>query len=157
MAASLNKAILIGNLGRDPEMRHSQGGALIASFSLATSEQWRDKASGERKERTDWHQIVVFNEKLAEIAQKYLRKGMKVYLEGEIRTRKYTDRAGVEKYTTEIVLPRFGGRIEMLDSQRNGPPPAGSPDDYGRQSSDGDAGAGGQPPMRGDMDDDIPF
>jgi single-strand DNA-binding protein len=156
MAGSVNKVILVGNLGRDPEVRHTQAGGLIVQLSVATSENWRDKASGERKERTEWHRVVIFNEKLAEVAQKYLRKGAKVYVEGQIQTRKWTDQSGVEKYTTEVVLPRFGGTMTMLDG-RGGD--GGGGGDYGA-----DQGGGGgndrpaaQPPMRGDMDDDIPF
>jgi single-strand DNA-binding protein len=156
MAGSVNKVILVGNLGRDPEVRHTQAGGLIVQLSVATSENWRDKASGERKERTEWHRVVIFNEKLAEVAQKYLRKGAKVYVEGQIQTRKWTDQSGVEKYTTEVVLPRFGGTMTMLDG-RGGD--GGGGGDYGS-----DQGGGGgndrpaaQPPMRGDMDDDIPF
>jgi single-strand DNA-binding protein len=161
MAGSVNKVILVGNLGRDPEVRHTQAGGLIVQLSVATSENWRDKASGERKERTEWHRVVIFNEKLAEVAQKYLRKGAKVYVEGQLQTRKWTDQSGVEKYTTEVVLPRFGGTMTMLDG-RGGEGGGDYNSDYGGASGAG-AGAGGgdraaaQPPMRGDMDDDIPF
>jgi single-strand DNA-binding protein len=155
MAGSVNKVILVGNLGRDPEVRHTQAGGLIVQLSVATSENWRDKASGERKERTEWHRVVIFNEKMAEVAQKYLRKGAKVYLEGQLQTRKWTDQSGVEKYTTEVVLPRFGGTMTMLDGRGGG-------DGGGDYGSDQGGGGGNdrpaaQPPMRGDMDDDIPF
>ena len=156
MAGSVNKVILVGNLGRDPEVRHTQAGGLIVQLSVATSENWRDKASGERKERTEWHRVVIFNEKLAEVAQKYLRKGAKVYVEGQLQTRKWTDQSGVEKYTTEVVLPRFGGTMTMLDGR--GGDGGG---DYSSDYAGGGAGSGdrpaAQPPMRGDMDDDIPF
>ena len=115
MAGSVNKVILVGNLGRDPEFRSTQDGQRIANFSLATSESWRDRNSGERKERTEWHRIVIFNERLAEIAEKYLKKGAKVYLEGALQTRKWTDKDGQERYTTEIVLQTFRGELTMLD------------------------------------------
>ena len=156
MAGSVNKVILVGNLGRDPEVRHTQAGGLIVQLSVATSENWRDKASGERKERTEGHRVVIFNEKLAEVAQKYLRKGAKVYVEGQLQTRKWTDQSGVEKYTTEVVLPRFGGTMTMLDGR------SGGGDSGGDYNSDYGGGGGNdrpaaQPPMRGDMDDDIPF
>jgi single-strand DNA-binding protein len=158
MAGSVNKVILVGNLGRDPEVRHTQQGGLIVNMSIATSENWRDKASGERKERTEWHRVVIFNEKLAEVAQKYLRKGAKVYVEGQLQTRKWTDQSGAEKYTTEVVLPRFGGTMTMLDG-RSGGGGGDAGDEYGGGGGNdrGGSGGGGQPPMRGDMDDDIPF
>src|SRR3989337_919244 len=120
MAGSVNKAILIGNLGRDPEIRSLQDGNRVANLSVATSESWRDKSSGERRERTEWHRVVIFNERLVEVAEKYLKKGAKVYLEGQIQTRKWTDQSGVEKYTTEIVLQRFRGELTMLDSRGGG-------------------------------------
>jgi single-strand DNA-binding protein len=153
MAGSVNKVILVGNLGRDPEVRHTQAGGLIVQLSVATSENWRDKASGERKERTEWHRVVIFNEKMAEVAQKYLRKGAKVYLEGQLQTRKWTDQSGVEKYTTEVVLPRFGGTMTMLDGRGGGD----GGGDYGSDQGGGNDRPAAQPPMRGDMDDDIPF
>ena len=120
MAGSVNKVILVGNLGRDPEVRHTQQGGLIVNLSVATSESWRDKASGERKEKTEWNRVVIFNEKMAEVAQKYLRKGAKVYLEGTLQTRKWTDQSGVETYSTEVVLPKFGGALTMLDGPASG-------------------------------------
>ncbi|MDR1561266.1 MAG: single-stranded DNA-binding protein [Holosporaceae bacterium] len=117
MAGSINKAILVGNVGRDPEVRTAQDGSKIVSFSVATSEYWKDKASGERKERTEWHRIVVFNQNLAEVCEKYLHKGSKVYIEGQLQTRRWQDPNGVEKYTTEIVLSRFRGELTLLDSR----------------------------------------
>src|ERR1700686_4199210 len=120
MAGSVNKVILVGNLGRDPEIRSTQDGMRIANLNLATSESWRDKMSGERKEKTEWHRVVIFNERLTELAEKYLRKGSKVYVEGALQTRKWTDNAGVEKYSTEVVLTRFRGELTMLDGARDG-------------------------------------
>ncbi|MGE3905309.1 MAG: single-stranded DNA-binding protein [Reyranellaceae bacterium] len=154
MAGSVNKVILVGNLGRDPEVRHTQAGGLIVQLSVATSENWRDRASGERRERTEWHRVVIFNEKMAEVAQKYLRKGAKVYLEGQLQTRKWTDQSGVEKYTTEVVLPRFGGTMTMLDGRSGG-----GGGDFGPADDGPDGGGGGAPPPTrgGDLDDDIPF
>src|SRR3989442_15565772 len=118
MAGSVNKVILVGNLGRDPEIRSTGEGLRIANLNLATSESWRDRTSGERKERTEWHRVVIFNERLVEIAEKYLRKGSKIYVEGALQTRKWTDNAGVEKYSTEVVLTRFRGELTMLDPAR---------------------------------------
>jgi len=169
MAGSVNKVILVGNLGRDPEIRSTQDGTRIAHFTLATSESWRDKMSGERKERTEWHRIVIFNERLAEIAEKYLRKGSKVYLEGALQTRKWADNTGQERYTTEIVLQRFRGELTMLDGAggaRGGGVPAegGFGEDYaGAGFGGGDAVATRNvAPARArapvdDLDDDIPF
>jgi single-strand DNA-binding protein len=117
MAGSVNKVILIGNVGRDPETRMSQDGAKIVNFSLATSESWKDKVSGEKKDRVEWHRIVVFNPNLAEICEKYLHKGSRVYVEGQLQTRKWKDQAGVEKYTTEVILGRFRGDVALLDSR----------------------------------------
>src|ERR1700736_6698700 len=114
MVGSVNKVILIGNLGKDPEVRNSQAGDKIVSFTLATSETWNDRASGERKERTEWHRIVVFNEAIADISERFLTKGVKVYVEGQLQTRKWTDRGGQEHYTTEVALPRFKGEMTML-------------------------------------------
>ncbi len=149
MAGSVNKVILVGNLGKDPEVRMSQDGLKIVSLSIATSEQWRDKATQERKERTEWHRVVIFNDKLSEIAEKYLRKGAKVYLEGQLQTRKWTDQAGQEKYTTEVVLSRFKGELTMLDGGKS----AGG--EYGALESPSMGTA--LPPMGGDIDDDLPF
>ena len=154
MAGSVNKVILIGNLGRDPEVRHTNDGLPIVNMSLATSESWRDKASGERRERTEWHRVVIFNEKLGEVAQKYLRKGSKVYLEGQLQTRKWTDNQGVEKYSTEVVLQRFRGELTMLDTR------GGGGESYGEQygGSQGAAAPAAAPAApNDDLDDEIPF
>lgn len=163
MAGSVNKVILVGNLGRDPEIRRNQSGEPIANLRIATSETWKDKATGDRKERTEWHTVVIFNENLAKIAEQYLRKGSKVYVEGQLQTRKWQDKDGVDRYTTEVVLQRFRGEITLLDSQRNGPPPADDPDQYGTTTTR-DASAGGNAyadrktgTYAADLDDDIPF
>ena len=120
MAGSVNKVILVGNLGRDPEVRSTQDGRKIVNLSVATSESWKDKSSGERREKTEWHRVVIFNENLAGIAERFLKKGSKVYLEGQIQTRKYTDQAGVEKYSTEVVLQNYRGELTLLDSRGAG-------------------------------------
>jgi single-strand DNA-binding protein len=162
MAGSVNKVILVGNLGRDPEIRSTQDGMRIANLNLATSESWRDKMSGERKEKTEWHRIVIFNERLTELAEKYLRKGSKVYVEGQLQTRKWTDNAGVEKYSTEIVLTRFKGELTMLDGARDGARGGGA-GDPGYDEGYGDpAPRSAASPARGrtataDLDDEIPF
>ncbi len=156
MAGSVNKVILVGNLGRDPESRQMQDGNPVVNMSLATSESWRDKNTGERREKTEWHRVVIFNERLAEVAQKYLRKGSKVYIEGQLQTRKWTDQSGVEKYSTEVVLQRFRGELQMLDRAGEG---GGGGGDYNQDRSSGggpDDGGGGAPPA-GNLDDDIPF
>ena len=152
MAGSVNKVILIGNLGRDPEVRHTNEGVPIVNMSLATSESWRDRASGERRERTEWHRVVIFNEKLGEIAQKYLRMGSKVYLEGQLQTRKWTDQSGVDKYSTEVILNRFRGELTMLDTR-------GGSDSYGEQYDESQAPAPASAPAGSgdDLDDEIPF
>ena len=158
MAGSVNKVILVGNLGRDPEVRHTQDGSPVVNMSLATSESWRDKNSGERRERTEWHRIVIFNDRLGEVAQKYLRKGSKVYLEGQLQTRKWTDQSGVEKYSTEVVLQRFRGELTMLDTRGGGEGAAAG--NYGEAAAVGaGVGAGGAEPAGagGDLDDEIPF
>jgi len=166
MAGSVNKVILVGNLGRDPEIRSTQDGMKIANLSLATSETWRDRNSGERRERTEWHRVVIFNEKLCEVAEKYLRKGSKVYIEGALQTRKWTDQSGVEKYTTEVVLQRFRGELTMLDGRQDGGGGGGYSDDgpgggFGGGSSGGSGGQGGGfgggGSGGGDLDDEIPF
>ncbi|MCT6856229.1 single-stranded DNA-binding protein [Bombella pollinis] len=120
MAGSVNKVILVGNLGRDPETRNTQSGSKIVNLAIATSDTWNDRNSGERRERTEWHRVVIFNERVGEVAERYLRKGRKVYIEGELRTRKWTDQQGVEKYTTEVVIDRFRGNLVLLDGQRSG-------------------------------------
>ena len=120
MAGSVNKAIIIGHLGKDVEVRSTQDGKQVASLSVATSESWRDKSSGERREKTEWHRVTIWNEKLGEVAEKYLRKGSKVYVEGQIETRKWTDNAGVERYSTEIVLRPYRGVLVLLGDPRNG-------------------------------------
>ncbi|WP_341701937.1 single-stranded DNA-binding protein [Ferrovibrio sp.] len=166
MAGSVNKVILVGNLGRDPEIRSMQSGEEIAQLSLATSETWRDKASGERKERTEWHRVVIFNENLVKVAKQYLKKGSKIYIEGSLQTRKWTDKDGQEKYTTEVVLQRFRGELTMLDGRGEGGGGGsyGGGDDYGSGgggfgggSSGGGRSGGGAPPRRDDLDDEIPF
>jgi single-strand DNA-binding protein len=166
MAGSVNKVILVGNLGRDPEVRNMPSGGMVVNMSVATSENWRDKASGERKERTEWHRVVIFNDKLGEIAQKYLRKGSKVYVEGQLATRKWTDKDNQERYSTEVVVPRFGGTLTLLDSRGGGGMGEGADDDGGvydeGASRGGGARSGGaaRPAARGgksDLDDDIPF
>ncbi|MGI4747550.1 MAG: single-stranded DNA-binding protein [Janthinobacterium lividum] len=135
MAGSVNKVILVGNLGKDPEVRNAQNGTKIVTFTLATSETWNDKASGERKEQTEWHRVVIFNEHLGGIAERFLKKGKKVYIEGALQTRKWTDQSGVEKYTTEVVLTRFRGELTMLESGRG--------DEGGGDSGYGGGGGGG--------------
>jgi single-strand DNA-binding protein len=147
MAGSVNKVILVGNLGRDPEVRRMTSGEPVVNLSVATSENWRDKASGERKERTEWHRVVIFNENLAKVCEQYLHKGSKVYLEGQLSTRKWTDKDGVEKYSTEVVLNRFRGELVMLDARGEGGAPRVA-------SGNGDAPASFD---RGEMDDEIPF
>ncbi|MBS1016380.1 single-stranded DNA-binding protein [Acetobacter persici] len=120
MAGSVNKVILVGNLGKDPEVRTSQNGMKIVSFSIATSDTWNDRASGERRERTEWHRVVIFNDRLADVAERFLRKGRKVYLEGALQTRKWTDQSGQERYTTEVIVERFRGELVLLDSRSGG-------------------------------------
>jgi len=160
MAGSVNKVILVGNLGKDPEVRRMQNGNPVVNLSVATSESWRDKATGERKEKTEWHRVVIFSEGLAKVAEQYLKKGSKVYIEGALQTRKWTDQAGVEKYSTEVVLQGFNSNLTMLDGARGG-------SGFGGEDS-GDFGSSGpsSAPRRAvaaagarnaDMDDDIPF
>jgi len=139
MAGSVNKVILVGNLGRDPEVRRMTSGEPIVNLSVATSESWRDKTSGERKERTEWHRVVIFNENLAKVAEQYLRKGSKVYLEGQLATRKWTDKDGVEKYSTEVVLQGFNSTLTMLDGRSGG----GGGDEMAEAGAGGGAGYGG--------------
>jgi single-strand DNA-binding protein len=163
MAGSVNKVILVGNLGRDPEIRSTQDGTKVANLSLATSESWRDKNTGERKERTEWHRVVIFNERLVDVVEKYVKKGSKLYVEGALQTRKWTDNTGAEKYSTEVVLQRFRGELTMLDGRGGGGGGGiggSSPDDMG--SSGSGSGGGGMGGSRGggssqDLDDEIPF
>lgn len=174
MAGSVNKVILVGNLGKDPEVRNSQDGSKIVNFTLATSETWNDRASGERKERTEWHRVVVFNDRIGEVVEKYVKKGAKVYVEGTLQTRKWTDQSGQERYTTEVVIGRFNGQLTMLDGRN-----AGAEGGMGGGGGEGgsftpreraparEASGGDRPAARGpswdtpkrsnDLDDDIPF
>ena len=131
MAGSVNKVILVGNLGKDPEIRRTQDGRPIANLSVATSESWRDKATGERKEKTEWHRVVIFNEGLCKVAEQYLKKGAKVYLEGQLQTRKWTDQSGADKYSTEVVLQGFNSNLTMLDGRSGGSGGFGSDDSAG--------------------------
>ena len=168
MAGSVNKVILVGNVGKDPEVRTSQDGTKIVNFSLATSETWTDRASGERKERTEWHRVVVFNDRIGEVVEKYVRKGSKLYVEGSLQTRKWTDQSGQEKYTTEVVIGRFRGELTMLDGARGGEG-AGEGGGYqprerapaARAAAPRSGGGGGPswdaPKSGGDLDDEIPF
>jgi single-strand DNA-binding protein len=162
MAGSVNKVILVGNLGADPEIRRTQDGRPVANLRVATSDSWRDKATGERKERTEWHRVVIFNENLCRIAEQYLKKGSKVYLEGALQTRKWQDQSGQDRYSTEVVLQGFRGELTLLD--RAG---SGSGGDFGADDAGGDFGSSGPSAprkvaataggKRGDMDDEIPF
>ncbi|KAA0124638.1 single-stranded DNA-binding protein [Methylobacterium sp. P1-11] len=142
MAGSVNKVILVGNLGRDPEMRRLGSGDPVCNLRLATSESWKDKATGERKEKTEWHSVVIYNDNLARVAEQYLRKGSKVYIEGQLQTRKWTDNSGVEKYTTEVVLQRFRGEMTILDGRGGGGDFAGEEEGSGQISRGGDFGGG---------------
>ena len=184
MAGSVNKVILVGNLGKDPEVRNTQTGSKIVNLTLATSETWNDRASGERKERTEWHRVVIFNERVADVAERFLKKGSKIYVEGSLQTRKWTDQSGQERYTTEVVIAAFNGNLTMLDTRSGG----GGGGDYGGGETEGGAsatgggysrdrapaaarapaggggGAGGgsggpswDAPKGGDLDDEIPF
>jgi len=167
MAGSVNKVILVGNLGRDPEIRSTQDGTKIANLSLATSENWRDRNTGERRERTEWHRVVIFNDRLVDVVEKYLRKGSKIYIEGQLQTRKWTDQQGVEKYTTEVVLQRFRGELTMLDGRQDGGGggygdsggPGGGGGGFGGGGSGGGGFGGGSGGGGGgsDLDDEIPF
>jgi single-strand DNA-binding protein len=184
MAGSVNKVILVGNLGKDPEVRSTQDGSKIVNLTLATSETWNDRASGERKEKTEWHKVVIFNDRTADVAEKYLKKGAKVYVEGSLQTRKWTDQGGQERYTTEVVIGRFNGALTMLDTRSGGGEGGGG--GYSGGSSEGGGGGGGSSytprerapaaarpasggarggsggpswdaPKGGDLDDEIPF
>ena len=154
--AGVNKAILIGNLGRDPELRYTKNGQAVANFTLATSESWNDKSSGERVEKTEWHRVVIFNEHLLGVAEKYLHKGSKIYLEGQLQTRKWTDQQGQERYSTEVVLQRFRGELTMLDG-RSGGREEGESASYGDEQGGGGVSAGAPPSSGGALDADIPF
>lgn len=158
MSGSVNKVILVGNLTRDPETRNAQSGSKIVNLSVATSESWKDRASGERKERAEYHRVVIYNERLADVAERFLRKGRKVYLEGQLQTRKWSDQSGQERYSTEIVLDRFRGELTLLDSNRdsdegqsNRPAPQRQSGQQSSQSSGWDA------PSGDDFDSEIPF
>jgi len=178
MAGSVNKVILVGNLGRDPEVRRTNNGDPIVNLRIATSENWRDKQSGERRERTEWHSVVIFNEALGRIAEQYLKKGSKVYLEGQLQTRKWQDQSGADRYSTEVVLQRYRGELTLLDSRGGGGGGGQSDgDDYGRGGDEfgrsspmenrparaggaaggGGSGSGGGGSRYDDLDDDIPF
>jgi len=179
MAGSVNKVILVGNLGRDPEVRNTQDGSKIVNLALATSETWNDKASGERKEKTEWHRVVIFNDRVADVAERFLKKGAKIYVEGSLQTRKWTDQGGQERYSTEVVIGRFNGQLTMLDGRTGGdsggyagggmsePAMGGSAPTRerapaaSRSAPAARGGAGGAPswdaPRGGDLDDEIPF
>ena len=174
MAGSVNKVILVGNLGRDPEVRSFQNGGKVCNLRIATSETWKDRATGERKERTEWHSVAIFSEPLARIAEQYLRKGSKVYIEGQLETRKWQDQSGQDRYTTEVVLRPYRGELTLLDSRggggeggggyvddRSGGDPGGYGGDgggYGGSGGRGAPGGGyGGPAPAGDIDDEIPF
>lgn len=174
MAGSVNKVILVGNLGKDPDVRTTQMGTKVVNLTLATSDTWNDRQTGERKENTEWHRVVIFNERLADVAEKYLRKGRKVFIEGQLKTRKWTDQQGMERYTTEVVVDRFRGELVLLDSNRSGGDDMGYGDDYGssapmaptsrpampsQPSQNKSRGGGWDSSMPGnnDLDDEIPF
>ncbi|NNJ69001.1 MAG: single-stranded DNA-binding protein [Boseongicola sp.] len=166
MAGSVNKVIIVGNLGRDPEVRTFQNGGKVCNLRIATSENWKDRNTGERKERTEWHSVAIFNENLARLAEQYLRKGSKVYIEGKLETRKWQDQSGQDRYSTEVVLRPYAGELTFLDSRNEGGGGGGGGgygDDRGggyddRSSYGGGGGGGSQPaPAGGDLDDEIPF
>lgn len=157
MAGSVNKVILVGNLGRDPEIRSTQDGREIANLAIATSESWRDKSSGERREKTEWHRVVIFSEGLVNVAKNYLRKGSKVYIEGSLQTRKWTDQQGAEKYSTEIVLQGFGATLTMLDGKGEGSSSGSSSGSSYDNSSSFSNNRAASPAMDAALDDEIPF
>src|SRR3984957_9586711 len=169
MAGSVNKVILVGNLGKDPEVRSTQDGSKIVNLTLATSETWNDRASGERKEKTEWHRVVIFNDRVADVAERFLKKGAKIYVEGSLQTRKWTNQSGQERYTTEIVIGRFNGQMTMLDTRGSGGGEAGEGGGYrerapaaARPAAAAASGRGGgtpswDAPKGGDLDDEIPF
>lgn len=158
MAGSVNKVILVGNLGADPEIRRLNSGDPVVNMRLATTETWRDKSSGERRERTEWHNVVIFNDHLAKVAEQYLKKGMKVYIEGQLQTRKW-EKDGVERYTTEVVLQKFRGELQMLESRgQGGGERVERGSDFGRSAPVEDQGrGGGGGDFSRDLDDEIPF
>ena len=181
MAGSVNKVILVGNLGKDPEVRSTQDGSKIVNLTLATSDTWNDRASGERKERTEWHRVVIFNDRVADVAERFLKKGAKIYVEGSLQTRKWTDQQGQERYTTEVVIGRFNGQLTMLDGRSGGGEgggygggaeggsiggggytpreraPAGAARPAGSAARSGAGGPSWDAPKGGDLDDEIPF
>ena len=176
MAGSVNKVILVGNLGKDPEIRSFQNGGKVANFSIATSESWKDKNTGEKREKTDWHNVAIFNEGLVRVAEQYLRKGRTVYIEGQLQTRKWTDQSGADKYTTEVVLQNYNGTLVMLDGRSDGGGSGGGSsggmrnsgggggsswgNDGGGRSGGGSFGGGsnqGGGAFDSDLDDDVPF
>ncbi len=165
MAGSVNKVTLLGNLGRDPEVKSTQDGMKIVNLSIATSERWKDRNSGEQREKTEWHRVVIFNENLARVAEQYLRKGSTVYVEGQLQTRKWTDQQGVEKYTTEVVLQRYRGELTLLGSRQEGMSGGAIGNDMGGGNMGGGQPAASSsaqmspPPLAGgdNLDDDIPF
>lgn len=174
MAGSINKVIIVGNLGRDPEIRRTQDGRPIANLRIATSETWRDKNSGERREKTEWHSVVIFNEGLCKVAEQYLKKGSKVYIEGQLQTRKWQDQSGADRYSTEVVLQGFNGNLTMLDGRAGAGGGAGMQEDYQSDYGSGSGGYGESAPRRGGgnggssssstgggfdkgLDDEIPF
>jgi single-strand DNA-binding protein len=162
MAGSVNKVILIGNLGKDPEIRKLNNGDPVVNLSVATSENWRDKQSGERKEKTEWHRVVIFNENIAKVAEQYLKKGSTVYIEGQLQTRKWTDQAGVEKYSTEVVLQKFRGELTMLGGKGDGggrsyDDAGGGGESFGSSSGKKRVSDGPRESFNQDLDDEIPF
>ena len=163
MAGSVNKVILVGNLGKDPEVRHTQDGKAIVNLSLATSDTWRDKATGERKEKTEWHRVVIFNEALAKVAEQYLKKGSTIYIEGQLQTRKWADKDGVEKYSTEVVLQNYSGVLTMIGGKPGGGDSSssyGGSDDFGASSPmerPRAASGGAKQTFARDLDDEVPF
>lgn len=166
MSGSVNKVILVGNLGRDPEYTQTQDGRRFARLSVATSERWRDRQSGERREQTEWHRVVIFNENLVDVSERFLRKGSKVFIEGQLQTRKWQDQSGADRYSTEVVLSRFRGELTMLDGRGDGSDSGEPGGDYGGDYQRGQQGSGamggarqveGGRPAPMDLDDDIPF
>jgi len=156
MAGSVNKVTLIGNLGKDPEIRTFQNGGRVCNLTVATSENWKDKTTGERKEKTEWHRVVIFNENLVGVAERYLKKGRKVYLEGQLETRKWQDQSGAEKYSTEVVLRPYRGELVLIDSNRDGASGGGDSSSFGSSDNGGGSSSiGGGKGM--DIDDEIPF